>query len=333
MESFMTKQKNTLRNLIYVAVLAAGLVLAGCNTTDSGSGAAGGQTDVGSEAASAPGLTPSAPGLTPDEAALEAFLGPMPADITGFTSFEAIPGSLANQLAPPSPGEIYAVIHTDFGEIHLRLFPELAPLAVRNFMTHASNGYFDGLTFHRIVDTFMIQGGDPEGTGMGGESIFGETFGNELSPNLRHIRGALSMANSDNPQWGWTQTNGSQFFIVQNSGLEPFTVDDMRFFIDNQNMTVEELIGAQPIDELVNSTVGDVYPAEFMLHYLENGGTPHLDFGHTVFGQVFYGMDVVDAIAAVEVVDPIGDMAAGILPDHTPIEDVFIRSIELRTRN
>jgi peptidyl-prolyl cis-trans isomerase B (cyclophilin B) len=141
------------------------------------------------------------------------------------------------------------------------------------------------------------------------------------------------MANSDNPQWGRTQTNGSQFFVVQNSGLDPYTTEDMHFFINNQDMTVEELIGTQPIEELADSTVGDVYPADFMQHYLENGGTPHLDFAHTVFGQVFYGMDVVDAIAAVEVVDPIGDMAAGIPPDHTPIEDVFIRSIELRTRN
>ena len=146
------------------------------------------------------------------------------------------------QLQLPNAGEEVAVITTNHGEIKLRLFPEVAPKAVENFKTHAKDGYYDGVTFHRVMKDFMIQGGDPQGTGRGGESIWGKPFEDEFSKEYLNIRGALSMANAG------PKTNGSQFFIVQ---LE--------------------------------------------------GGTPWLNGGHTVFGQVYEGMDVVDKIAAVKV--------------------------------
>ena len=235
-------------------------------------------------------------------------------EIVGNVSFVSDAGALSRQIAMPIPGEGYALMRTNHGDIYIRFFPQYAPLAVENFVTHARNGYFDGLIFHRVIEDFMIQGGDPEGTGTGGQSIWGQTFGNEFTPNLQHIRGALSMANSDNMEVGWTQTNGSQFFIVQNSGLHPHNVADFETILANH--MDDELPGSDGETILLR----DIMPEDFIRHYIQYGGTPHLDFAHTVFGQVFDGMDVVDAIAGVPVT----------LPYHVPIEDVIIETIEIR---
>jgi cyclophilin family peptidyl-prolyl cis-trans isomerase len=102
-----------------------------------------------------------------------------------------------------------AVIKTNMGTIELELFPKEAPKAVENFTKLANKGYYDGVTFHRVIDNFMIQGGDPTGTGRGGESIWGESFKDEISPNLKFDKaGILAMANAG------PNTNGSQFFIT-----------------------------------------------------------------------------------------------------------------------
>ena len=97
---------------------------------------------------------------------------------------------------------------TNKGNIKIKLFPEQAPKAVENFLTHAENGYYDGLIFHRVINDFMIQGGDPNGTGTGGESIWGQPFEDEFTMDLFNFRGALSMANAG------PGTNGSQFFMI-----------------------------------------------------------------------------------------------------------------------
>jgi peptidylprolyl isomerase len=105
--------------------------------------------------------------------------------------------------------EILVTLETSHGEITLRMFPEVAPLAVENFVTHAKNGYYDGLIFHRVIKNFMIQGGDPTGTGRGGESIWKKEFVNEYAPNVVFDRPfLLAMANKG------PNTNGSQFFIT-----------------------------------------------------------------------------------------------------------------------
>lgn len=165
-----------------------------------------------------------------------------------------------------SEDEVVVEIVTNHGTIQCKLFPTYAPKAVENFLTHAQNGYYEGVTFHRVIDGFMIQGGDPTGTGAGGESIYGQPFADEFSPYLFNFRGALSMANAG------PNTNGSQFFIVQNQELNPMFKDQMK-------------------------TAG--YPLEAIDYYVEHGGTPWLDFRHTVFGHVIQGMEVVDKIAAV----------------------------------
>ena len=174
-----------------------------------------------------------------------------------------------HQLNKPTENDIIATMKTSMGEIKIKLFPEFAPKAVENFTTHAKNGYYDGLIFHRVINDFMIQGGDPKGTGTGGESIWGHSFEDEFTGELHNLRGALCMANAG------PNTNGSQFFIVQAKEVPEDLLEQMRMARE------------------------DLFPTECIEAYEEIGGTPWLDFRHTVFGQVFEGMDVVDAIANV----------------------------------
>ena len=179
-----------------------------------------------------------------------------------------------------------ATIKTNHGDLRIKLFPEHAPKTVANFIALSKDGYYDGVIFHRIIKDFMIQGGDPTGTGMGGESIYGESFEDEFSEELYNIRGALSMANAG------PNTNGSQFFIVQNQHL-PYSKKE-----------IARGGWPEPIAEI----------------YAEQGGTPHLDGRHTVFGQIAdeESYAVLDTIAGVET----GAM-------DRPVEDVVIETIEI----
>lgn len=177
-----------------------------------------------------------------------------------------------------------ALIKTNRGDITVKLFPELAPKTVQNFVELAKKGYYDGVIFHRVIPDFMIQGGDPTGTGMGGESIYGESFEDEFSRELFNLRGALSMANSG------PNTNGSQFFIVNNTNVP---------------------------ENMLSQLEGAGFPKEIIEAY-KNGGTPWLDFRHTVFGHVLEGMDTVDDIANVQ---------RG--PQDRPVHDVVIEKVEV----
>lgn len=193
------------------------------------------------------------------------------------------------QLKMPQEGEEVVVMTTNHGEIKIRLFPEAAPKAVENFKTHVENGYYDGISFHRVINDFMIQGGDPNGTGTGGESIWGTPFEDEFSVNYRNFRGALSMANSG------PNTNGSQFFIVQKTETEEDIIRQMKE------------AGAEK-----------GFPEEVVNAYEELGGTYWLDGGHTVFGHVYEGMDIVDKIAALEVDG-----------NSKPLEPVIMEKVEI----
>ena len=99
---------------------------------------------------------------------------------------------------------MHAVIRTEKGDIRLELYPDQTPLTVANFVNLAERGYYDGVTFHRVISNFMIQGGDPTGTGRGGP---GYRFRDELEGNGDYSRGTVAMANAG------PNTNGSQFFI------------------------------------------------------------------------------------------------------------------------
>lgn len=159
-------------------------------------------------------------------------------------------------------------MQTSHGLLSLRLFPEIAPKTVANFIALAKDGYYDGVTFHRVIPEFMIQGGDPTGTGMGGESIYGGSFEDEFSLEAFNLRGALSMANAG------PNTNGSQFFIVQASSV-PYAKKELER----------------------GGWASDIAAA-----YVETGGTPHLDQRHTVFGHLLdeASYQVLDQIAGVE---------------------------------
>lgn len=183
---------------------------------------------------------------------------------------------------------ITATIQTNRGNMTFILFPEAAPKAVENFTTHAKNGYYNGLIFHRVIKDFMIQGGDPNGTGTGGASIWGKPFEDEFSVDFRNYYGALSMANSG------PNTNGSQFFIVQAKTAPPQMLEQMKELTDKG------------------------YPQECIDNYTAVGGTPWLDFHHTVFGQIIEGKDVLEDIAAVQ---------TGM--HDKPVYDVIIETIEI----
>lgn len=100
-------------------------------------------------------------------------------------------------------------IVTNQGDLEITLKPEIAPKAVENFVTHSKKGYYNGTVFHRVIKDFMIQGGDPQGNGTGGESIWGEEFEDEFDPETTFDKpGFLAMANRG------PKTNGSQFFIT-----------------------------------------------------------------------------------------------------------------------
>ncbi len=201
------------------------------------------------------------------------------------------------QLGEPEKGDTLATLKTSMGDITLRFFPDEAPLAVENFLSLARNGYYDGVSFHNVVADYMIQSGDPTGTGTGGESSFlgengePEQFADEFSPSLFHFSGALAMANS-----GFPDSNGSQFFIVANCRVSD-----------------EELARL--------SSLG--YPNELVDAYRVYGGIPRFDYRYTVFGCVVDGMSVVQRISRAYTSGASGGR---------PVEDVIIEAIELSER-
>ena len=230
------------------------------------------------------------------------------------------------QFKEPKKGDTIAILHTNMGDITVRFFPEEAPKAVENFLTLAKNGYYDGITFHRVIEDFMIQAGDPTATGKGGESSYGSMFENEIVSYLSPYRGALCMANA-----GSDNTNTSQFFIVTDGETN----------VNSARTANEEL----PKDERV--------PEEKLKQYEKHGGAMWLDqeistaqnkvfsktiSAHTVFGQVIDGMDVADAISRVktysaeEVTEAnIDNPGQQIIIENKPKDDVVIESIEITT--
>ncbi len=237
------------------------------------------------------------------------------------------------QTELPQVGEEVAVLHTTMGDIYIRLFPEGAPKTVENFTTHIKNGYYNGLTFQRVINDFMIQGGDPNGDGTGGESIWGEDFADEFDKKLLNIRGSLAMANSTK------NSNGSQFFINQ-AKADGTTANELKkqyeqafANYESQKEYFKSMYSAYYPDweTLFENMYQSVkvhplrVPQEVWELYSKQGGNIHLDGawqnyrGHTVFGHVFKGMDVVDAIAAVEVDSQ----------TNKPLTDVIITKAEM----
>lgn len=201
-------------------------------------------------------------------------------DIPEFSSNEI-------QLKGPSVGDTIAVFETDLGIFKAVLYSQQAPDAVNNFVTLANNNYYNGSTFHRVIASFVVQGGDPTGTGSGGDSASGVPFKNEYSEELHNYRGALGMANAAPDQ------NKSQFYVVQGGAIT---------------------------EEIINAMSAAGYPQGVIDAYREVGGQPTLDYNYTVFGHVYDGLDVIDAINAVKVRE-----------DNRPEEDIVIKSITIDT--
>ncbi len=257
------------------------------------------------------------------------------------------------QLELPKIGEKIAVLETAKGDVYIRLFPESAPKTVENFIGLVEKGYYDGLIFHRVINNFMIQGGDPTGTGTGGESLWGGKFEDEFNANLLNIRGSLAMANSG------ANTNGSQFFINQTktpvtkenfesyealyAKLEMANADALRKQYEQYKDELTEFANADAyVKSAIDGYIGEntiftqLVSDEAWELYKNNGGNIHLDGafkggygGHSVFGQVFIGMDVVDSIASVKVDSndkPVEDITVIKAYTTTVTEDILAKA-------
>jgi len=130
----------------------------------------------------------------------------------------------------------------DMGVIKAKLYRETAPITVDNFVTLAESGFYDGLTFHRVINDFMIQGGDPDGTGFGGseKTIKGEFSSNGVKNDISHVRGVISMARANDPD-----SASSQFFIVQKDST----------FLDGEYAAFGYVIeGMEIVDDIAENT-------------------------------------------------------------------------------
>lgn len=214
--------------------------------------------------------------------------------------------AVVEQLAGPQKGETVATLHIkDYGDIKVHFFKDAAPKAVENFVTLSKKGYYNGVTFHRVINDFMIQGGDPQGTGMGGESAWGGNFEDEINKYLIPLRGSLCMANA-----GGGNTNGSQFFIVQQDTKDPADKEQVKQALDQYVQMYKQSTGL-PLDAYDDSVIDN---------YLKVGGALYLSGGYTVFGQVYEGLEIVDKIAASKTD-----------ANDKPEKDVVIESIDVTT--
>lgn len=180
---------------------------------------------------------------------------------------------IVNFTAPEKGEEVLVMTIKDYGDVKIKLFPDEAEKGVENIKGLAEENYYDSLIFHRIIKDFMIQGGDPLGTGMGGESMWGGKFDGGTSKNLIHAAGAVAYANS-----GSTATNGSQFYIVTGTQMKD---EDFEAYASS----------------------GLTFSKEAQEIYKTDGGAAWLDGGYTVFGQVYEGLDIIFDIQNVQTDD------------------------------
>ncbi|OIP99165.1 hypothetical protein AUK40_00825 [Candidatus Wirthbacteria bacterium CG2_30_54_11] len=183
-----------------------------------------------------------------------------------------------------------AIIETDKGTITMALYPDSAPKTVENFIRLANLGYYDGLTFHRVIADFMIQTGDPTGTGSGGESIYGTTFEDEIN--------------------------------AKSLGLDQILVKDASFLTENSldqsaGLTVEDFYVSQGYSYRADITSHKMVPGAVAMankgpltntsqfFIVTSSDQPHLDGKHTVFGQVTEGLDIAQQIAQDDIVNSI----------------------------
>lgn len=209
--------------------------------------------------------------------------------------------SAERQFTAPAEGDLIAIFTTSLGEIRAVLYPDVAPMAVENFVGLARTGYYDGTVIWRCEPGFAVQGGDATGTGSGGSTIWNNNpYPLEADASLRHYAGALCAAFAAG---GEQEGGNSQFYFV---AALPNSV----------NQTVQDELAANG------------YTESQIAAYADAGGLPYLDNTDTVFGQVYAGMEVVDAMANVETaVDESGADTFRPTEENT----ITIESIEIAT--
>lgn len=196
------------------------------------------------------------------------------------------------QFLAPENGDTIAIFDTSLGEIRAVLYPEYAPMAVENFIGLANEGYYNGVTFHRVVYSFVVQSGDATGSGTGGASIWNNNpYPLELTDKLRHYSGALCAARSEEDEL----SSLSQFYFVQ---ALPGKVDKDLLAQLTESGAAEDVVAA----------------------YTEAGGLPYLDYTDTVFGQVYQGLDIIDTIALADTDE-----------NNRPLEDIIVNSVTIGT--
>ncbi|MGN1340176.1 MAG: peptidylprolyl isomerase [Oscillospiraceae bacterium] len=233
-------------------------------------------------------------------------------------------------------GDIVAEFEIEgYGTIKAKLFPDIAPIGVQNFVQLAIDGYYDGKNIHRVKSNFMMQGGSENGDGTGGSAAYSgegsseDYFGTEVSDDARHFYGALCYANS-------MGRNSTQFYIVNSK--EPQDISEVQ--TENVEQTAEIAKAYKEACE-PGTTEYSYYEAmekqyTNLAEMLKNatneikekynqGGTYYLDGGYTVFGQVVEGFDVIDSIAAVEVKDN------GNGEETKPVKDIIIKTVKVYT--
>ncbi|NOS67274.1 MAG: peptidylprolyl isomerase [Candidatus Peribacteraceae bacterium] len=183
-------------------------------------------------------------------------------------------------------GKHIVILHTNKGDITLELDADVAPKTVTNFITLAKTGVYDGLTFHRTMPNFMIQGGDPNGNGTGGESLFGPTFEDEINAASYGLNTkTLKDAAEGEPLPPEMEILTIQAFYEQQG-----------YVYNSALKSLPMVKGALAMANRGPNTNGSQF---FIIH---GESTPWLDGRHTVFGNVTAGMDVVEAIATTPVV-------------------------------
>ncbi len=226
-------------------------------------------------------------------------------------------------------GDLIAEFEVEgFGTMKAKLFPEIAPTGVDNFVKLANEGYYDGLTIHRVMKDFMLQGGSLNGDGTGGEAADGGSFGVEINDGARHFYGALCYANAGGQ-------NTCQFYIVNNNKPQDLADLDLELIKSNAEIAGQyaAMFEEGSLEQKYYANMASYYgnlaemtenaPTEVIEKYKEVGGTPMLDGGYTVFGQVFDGYDVIDSIST----SPVKTNAGGELSE--PTSTITIKSVKI----
>lgn len=239
-------------------------------------------------------------------------------------------GNIDAEVTLATGDKIAEIEIENYGTIKAKLFPDIAPQGVENFITLAKNGYYDGLKIHRVLPDMCIQGGSLNGDGTGGFAMLGNdtSFPIEVSSDARNFYGALAYANENG-------MNTTQFYIVNNkkstdvTQISPDTVKAQAQVFTEQKSALEENDpneAALTAMEAYYNNLADMYtkvPEAVVTRYSEQGGCPYLDGGYTVFGQVYEGLEIVDAISSVELTtNSVGEISK-------PKTDIIINSVKI----